>query len=644
MRRRASVLLVGWLIVRVGVTVARAQDASRNVAGDSGEASPASTELRTFIVEKPPGTKSETNDRRSQSASEGDAGSEPPRAHDVLSTTVGLGYVQGADWGVGIGATGAVVGVQVQLDSLVTGGPRGATLDHGSLALEGPAAKWRAEAGDIFSSVRGAARGARLSWHAFGDQEAAVSVYGDRPGSPAAPTAIGYRDRFQWHSQTVIDAEILSDGSHYLRSRLNDGRVTFETSYRRTTAPFLTREMGIDGSVAVWRRVAANASVFRVNERADRFDAATFAVRVPIARSLDLALERAFATAPQNISRSVAVSASMSAGEFHAFHRFQHSENTLTDLRLASAIERDQLQSAVSLSHGPRVNLALQTATEWQPNGLLDQWEELQAAARLTRTTTLQLVAPVSRLVDESRLRARLTQQLRANYVLDIEFGRLSTFQGLSFASDRARLKLMVYRTFGVPTPIRGGQLHGRVADEHGRGVAGARVKLGPYTTDSDADGAYMFDHLPAGDYDLLLDETHLPADYAWDGRRLHIAITSSSRLDVPLLVAPLNAIHGRVYVDRNGNGRFDIGEGVADAVVRLGDRVTSTDRDGAYSFFNVWPGTYALALDRSRLAATLEVVGPADLTVTLDDARPVTGADFQLRPKTKPVNWGRIK
>jgi hypothetical protein len=161
---------------------------------------------------------------------------------------------------------------------------------------------------------------------------------------------------------------------------------------------------------------------------------------------------------------------------------------------------------------------------------------------------------------------------------------------------------------------------------------------LGPYTADTNASGAYLFAHVPRGSYELSLDATLLPADYAWDGRGESISVATSRSIEADLRVAPLNAIHGRVYVDRNNNGRFDTGEAVANAVLAAGDRVTATDVNGAYSFYNMWPGPYRIVLESlppGYLAAISE------LAVTLLDGAPVTGADFRVLPKDKPIIWG---
>jgi hypothetical protein len=182
------------------------------------------------------------------------------------------------------------------------------------------------------------------------------------------------------------------------------------------------------------------------------------------------------------------------------------------------------------------------------------------------------------------------------------------------------------------------------VVDYIGRPVAGARVRLGPYSADSDIYGAYVFTHVPRGDLDLSLDPNLLPADYAWDGRVRRVSVTPSTRAMIDLMVAPLNTIHGRVFADRNGNGRYDAGEGLAGAVLRLAERVTATDADGGYDFYNVMPGAHEVRLDAARLPSPYEIKGPASLAVELRDDRPVTGADFVVAPKPKTIIWREIK
>jgi hypothetical protein len=268
----------------------------------------------------------------------------------------------------------------------------------------------------------------------------------------------------------------------------------------------------------------------------------------------------------------------------------------------------------------------------------VQHWEELQGTTKLTARTTLRLVSSFPDIRDPQRFQAYLHQELPHGLAVQADYGRLSTYQPVLLEHDRSRFKVMLLKSFGIATPARGAEVSGRVLDNTGRGVAGARVKLGPYTTDTAAAGGYSFRHVPRGEYDLSLDPQLLPADFAWDGRSERVSVTPSKpRIAQNLHVTPLNSIHGRVYVDRNSNDRFDDGEGVAGVVVQVGDRLTVTDLDGAYSVYNLWPASYVVrlgALPSDFEASTLEQA------VTLRDDAPVTGANFRVRPRVKPIIW----
>jgi hypothetical protein len=439
--------------------------------------------------------------------------------------------------------------------------------------------------------------------------------------------------------QTLIDAEVASDQSYLLRNRLAGPRVEFETSYRSNRKPVSSRDISLFAGVALWRGVAITGGLFRSLEASEPSDWRTASIRVPFSSLFSLTLERAYSATPQASSTTTAAAASVSAGGLTFFHRYQTGE--LDQLQGAfNSLERQQTQSVANYTPRSWVNLTLQMATQRAETGVLQHWEELQTTVSPTRSTTLRLAMPVSDLRDQHKFRGLVRQELPARFALQAEFGRLSAFQAVPRALDRTRLKVMLYKTWSIATPPRGAEVRGRVLDEAGRPVAGARVKLGPYATASDSNGAYAFSHVPRGEYDLTLDPQFLPADYAWDGRQLGLTLSWSSRIDADLLVAPLNAIHGRVYHDRNANGRFDSGEEIAGAAVHLKDRVTATDQHGAFSFYNLWPGTYVIRLNREKRLADYDVAGPAELTVEIGDGRPATGADFRVAPRTKPIIW----
>lgn len=559
----------------------------------------------------------------------------PPAARGSLRTMIGVGYVQGADWGAELLAGGSFAGAQVQLNTLVTSGSEGLMFDHGSISIFQPDSRWHLEAGDVFSQLRGLSFGGRVSWTS-GGRRPSIGVYAGRRGLPERRTVLSYRDQLMIGGQTLLDAEVATDRSHLLRSRLSGRRFEIEAFYRSQREPHAVRDASLSGGVRLWRGLAINAGIFGSALAGERSEWRTVSLRLPLSRFVDLTLERAFTGGGGTSQSTSAAMATFAAGDLRFFHRYQQGTYDFVRSGVAGSIERRQTQSMTSYSPGPRLDLALQLATQRSETGQTRHWEELQATVKLTRTTTVRTVTAVPNLRDPERFQAYVRQDLPARFALQADYGRLSAYQPVLRGLDRSRVKVMLFKTVDIATPARGALVAGRVVDDAGRGVRGARVKLGPYSADADASGAFAFRHVPRGEYDLSLDAAFLPADFAWDGKGERIVVAASPT-HADLRVTPLNAIHGRVYADLDGNGRFDRGEGVAGAVVRVGDHVTMTDDSGAWAVYNLWPGRYVVRVDRLPGAYRLEQV---ERPVTLLDGGPVTGADFVVTPHRKAVIW----
>lgn len=617
--------------ILVFAATAAAQDPSTPVAPVVSTA-PSGT-LRTFELAKPAGVA--LDDRRIAPAA---APPRPPRATESLRTMIGVGYVQGADWGTEILAGGSVAGAQVQFNTLLTSGRQGLLFDHGSLSIFNPDARWHVEAGDVFSPLRGAARGGRLSWPAAGDRRPAIAVYAPGRGTTDRGTVVSYRDQVVVRGQTLIDAEVASDRSYLLRSRFAVPRIDVEASYRQHRNPSWSRDSSIAGGVTLWRGVSLNGGLFDSIQGDGRNDWRMVAVRFPVARFLHLTLERAFAGALETSNTTTAAMASIAAGNLRLFHRYQHGEYAFGREASSINVERQQLRSMSSYSAGPRLNLTLQLATERSDTGPVQHWQELQTTLKATATTTLRTVTALPDIRNPRRFQAYLRQELPGRLALQADYGRLSAYQWVPRELDRSRFKLMLFKTLDIATPARGATVTGRVLDSSERGVRGVRVKLGPYSADVNEAGVYRFAHVPRGEYELSLDPGHLPADVAWDGRGVHVVVRPGAVVRADLHVTPLNAIHGRVYVDRNGNGRFDSGEAVAGAAIGAGEHLTASDADGAYSFYNLWPGTYVIEL--LNLPAAFDRSAERRTAVLTDDG-PATGIDFRVATKAKPILWG---
>jgi hypothetical protein len=195
-----------------------------------------------------------------------------------------------------------------------------------------------------------------------------------------------------------------------------------------------------------------------------------------------------------------------------------------------------------------------------------------------------------------------------------------------------------IRKTWLVASPSRGGDVRGRAIDQAANPVSGALVRLGPYSAVTDAAGGFEFSRVPTGEFELALDQNRLPVSYASNESPRPLTVNGRSRANVDLHVIPLNTISGRVYIDRDGNGRYDDTEGVAGAVIAVNGSVTATGVTGAYAFYNQPPGHYTLRLDVPRLAKGLAPASPASLVVELTDRQPLAGADFIVAMHDMPI------
>ena len=118
--------------------------------------------LRTFVVEKPP-VPAEVDPSDLVRLARGNAVA-PASAGGRLQTTIGVGYVQRAGWGAESIVGGTVGPLHLQAESLFTFGVQGPLFDHGTILLKHINQPWLAEAGDLFSELRGPATGLRVSW------------------------------------------------------------------------------------------------------------------------------------------------------------------------------------------------------------------------------------------------------------------------------------------------------------------------------------------------------------------------------------------------------------------------------------------------------------------------------------------------
>jgi len=141
------------------------------------------------------------------------------------------------------------------------------------------------------------------------------------------------------------------------------------------------------------------------------------------------------------------------------------------------------------------------------------------------------------------------------------------------------------------------------VQDEGEEGIEGIEVTLNDDTTiETDENGDYIFNGLPAGDY--TVDCENIGGMIATTSLSYDLTITDSSIEDVDFGFIPEEeptySISGVVFRDNNGNGTQDVGEpGIPGINVTLnGITVVPSGGDGSYSFTELEPGDYNVVVD----------------------------------------------
>jgi hypothetical protein len=563
-----------------------------------------------------------------------------PPQHDALRVATGIGYLQGADFGGDVTASGKINGMQTDMTGFFTAGPMGFQSRSARVSIFAPDGKWRGEGGDLYSDLRGLARGARVSW-SIGQKwmpSLGVYVHGSNPAS-TGPTVLSYRDRFQLLPHVRVGGEVTSDGATFVQTQYTPPRLDLTAFYRSTRGPIGGHDKGVSGGLALGRGVALSGAIRVSDAASDSSQWQLASIRLPLVRQASVTLERSWWTGSADEGGTNALTLQVPLGPVRLMQRVQWGRTDYRHRAVPFGFDRQQSNSTASYTPGSWGNLNYQQSTQWFDDGTVQEWDEVSSMLKIGRRTTAQFVAAFPDIGNPQRFRARVTRELSPTLQLEGQYGRLSAFQ-LTRASEgeQSRVMVTVRKTWQIESPARGGDVRGRALDQAGSPVAGALVRLGPYSAITDAAGGYQFTRVPDGQFDLALDKEKLPAAYALDEKPRPMIVARTSRDQVDLQVIPLNAIRGRVYLDRNHNGSWDEGEGILNAVVSVNGSVTATAADGSYAFYNQPPGHFTVRLDVQRLPKGLAPASPADLDVELTSDYPLIGVDFTVERKDMPV------
>jgi hypothetical protein len=562
-----------------------------------------------------------------------------PSGHEVVGLDLGLGFAQRGGAAIDATGGGTISGYRLGLAGFLTANTGGATFRSGRVVLESPSASWTAEAGDLLSEMRGLARGVRFSRRVTSHWRPGVSFYINDPRVPGDRAAVAYRDDLLLTRNVDLRGEASSDGSNFIALRFIAGKGNVETFHRYASGRDVF-ENGLAVSYNVGRGVSAYGGA-RVSTGGtnDRWN--MVGVAVPLYRGSSFTLEQARNERQGSSDVAHTLGLQLPFGPVRVIQRYTQTDVALLDGPSLFESGRRQLQSMASYAPNSRLRFTYQVGTQWYAGSDARQWTELESALRVSRSMSVHAVTGFPDVTDPFRLRIGVQQQLPHAFRLSVDYGHLPAFESpVPLAPEAARLLVMVRRTWNIRTPAAGSDVEGFVRDDSGAPVAGVAVALGPYLTMTGVNGSYRFGHVPPGDHELSVAVEHLPAAFGPGEQPRVLKVGPNAPAHADIGVTALRAIHGRVFMDRNGNGRVDEDEGIAGVVVRLDDRGTATltNQAGGFDFYNLEPGTYSVWIDASRLNADLELASTGRLEVDLQPDRPATNVDFRLAVHDKPV------
>lgn len=237
-----------------------------------------------------------------------------------------------------------------------------------------------------------------------------------------------------------------------------------------------------------------------------------------------------------------------------------------------------------------RLSLSAGVGYNYGATSGFSKFERLSASVNLPRQTSLQVnyyqtSAGPMLLVS---LKGSLFRRREASAFLDSPVSKMNSY---------GKISGRVYQDIN---------LNGRFDADVDKPQSDVKVRVdGNRYVVSDENGLYKFDSVIAGDHKVYLDLLSVRADLTLLGgaaQDTKLLPGSSSVYDFRLVRT--GRMSGRVWLDRNNDGKFDDGESpLADIrIVTASGRDTLTDADGYFTIADLAPGEHVVLIDEKTL------------------------------------------
>lgn len=189
-------------------------------------------------------------------------------------------------------------------------------------------------------------------------------------------------------------------------------------------------------------------------------------------------------------------------------------------------------------------------------------------------------------------------------------------------------------KSSGVLTGVVYRDVNGNgMRDRNEPGVNGIQVVLDElYTVSTDAEGRYTIFNVAPGIHRVNIDPLNLPVLYNTAERYRSVYVVSGATIKEDLGLQVVAGVSGRVFIDDNGNGVYDLGETLLAGVrVRTEKETWATSGKNGVYYLQLIAGEHSLEIDPSSLPLGLQAVSPKKIQVG-EQGEEVNGVDLPVR------------
>jgi hypothetical protein len=337
------------------------------------------------------------------------------------------------------------------------------------------------------------------------------------------------------------------------------------------------------------------------------------------------------------------------ATEFHRVHFYANATRvktigTTSLSAVLGAIYGITDRQQIEVAHGFGSRGALNGHVDWRSSMLSGKGLSFTAGVGYEHSMNAGL-----------RMDERLTASLRLPHESSVYLNFVRTSTGTALL---VQLKTTLFRKrdaaayidSSVAAVAKLGGISGRIfQDVNGNGVydpgvdkpqSGVNVHLdGSRYAITDTNGVYRMDAVTAGLHKAAIDLTSVRADLTILAGQRDIDVAGGKTSNTDFSLVRTGRIAGRVFIDANGNGRFDEGEQpLSDIrIVTSSGRDTLTDSDGAFSIADLAPGDHVVLIDDKSLPEKL-VSAAGSLAVKVFEAKETGGVWLPVVPTRAEV------